>query len=78
MSQQIRSPTAEGTGNDGIDADEFLGVDTMNTTEVYIVSGTDSVMEEDIIRSRAYELTWTLKYLVTNMVQVPLGRMRLT
>ena len=67
-----------GTGNDGIDADEFLGVDTMNNTEVYIVSGTDSVMEEDIIRSRAYELTWTLKYLVTNMVQVPLGRMRLT
>ena len=67
-----------GSGNDGIDADEFLGVDTMNTTEVYIVSGTDSVMEEDIIRSRAYELTWTLKYLVTNMVQTPLGRMRLT
>ena len=64
------------SGNTGIDADEFLGVDTMNTTEVYIVSGTDTVMEEDITRSRAYELTWTMKYIVTNMVIVPLGRIR--
>lgn len=65
-----------GSGNNGIDADEFLGVDTMYDTEVYIVSGTDSIMEEDIIRSRAYELTWTIKYLVQNMVQTPLCRIR--
>ena len=66
-----------GSGNNGIDADEFLGIDTMETSEVYIVAGTDSVMEEDIIRSRAFELTWTMKYLAQNMVQTPLGRMRL-
>ena len=66
-----------GSGNNGIDADEFLGIDTMETSEVYIVAGTDSVMEEDIISSRAFELTWTMKYLAQNMVEVPLGRMRL-
>ena len=65
-----------GTSDDGIQADEFLGIDTMNTTEVYIVSGTDTVMEEDITRSRAFELTWALKYIVVNMVETPLGRIR--
>lgn len=65
-----------GSGNNGIDADEFLGIYTMQDTEVYIVAGTDSNMEEDIIRSRAFELTWTLKYLVQNMVQTPLCRIR--
>lgn len=66
-----------GSGNNGIDADEFLGIDVMETAEVYIVAGTDTVMEEDITRSRAWELTWTLKYIPTLMVKNPLGRIRL-
>ena len=67
-----------GSGNDGIDADEFLGIDVMETAEVYIVAGTDTVMEEDITRSRAWELSWTLKYIPTLVVKNPIGRIRLT
>ena len=67
-----------GSGDDGIDTDEFLAIDVMETAEVYIIAGTDTVMEEDITRSRAWELSWTLKYIATLMVKNPLGRIRLT
>ena len=67
---------ANRSGNTGIDVDEFLGIDVMKTGEVYIVSGTDTMQEEDIIRSRSWDLSWTLKYATTLMTEAGRSRIR--
>lgn len=55
-------PERGGSGNTGIDANEFIGIDNANTADLHIVAGSESFVSEDIVRSRSVELTHTMRF----------------
>ena len=50
---------------------EFIGWDVNETAEVHVVAGSQSMVEENIVRNRSWNLTWTMKYATNLLVSAP-------
>ena len=52
-------------------AAQFIGWDMNETAEVHIVAGSQSMVEENVVRNRSWNLTWTMKYATNLLVEAP-------